>query len=55
MKVLSALSCFFIIISIQAQQIWSLDDCIDYALKNNISLKQSELNIELNKNEQFQK
>ena len=54
MKVLSALSCFFIIISIQAQQIWSLDDCIDYALKNNISLKQSELNIELNKNEQFQ-
>ena len=54
MKVLSALSCFFIIISIQAQQIWSLDDCIDYALKNNISLKQSELNIELNKNEHFQ-
>ena len=54
MKVLSALSCFFIIISIQAQQIWSLDDCIDYALKNNISLKQSELNIELNKNEYFQ-
>ena len=54
MKVLSALSCFFIIISIQAQQIWSLKDCIDYAIKNNISLKQSELNIELNKNEQFQ-
>ena len=54
MKVLSTLSCFFIIISIQAQQIWSLEDCIDYALKNNISLKQSELNIELNKNEYFQ-
>ena len=54
MKVLSALSCFFIFISIQAQQIWSLEDCIDYALKNNISLKQSELNIELNKNEYFQ-
>ena len=54
MKVLSTLSCFFIFISIQAQQIWSLEDCINYALKNNISLKQSELNIELNKNEYFQ-
>ena len=54
MKVLSSLSCFFIFISIQAQQIWSLEDCIDYALKNNISLKQSELNIELNQNEYFQ-
>ena len=54
MKVLSTLSCFFIFTCIQAQQIWSLEDCIDYALKNNISLKQSELNIELNKNEYFQ-
>lgn len=54
MKGLSTLSCFFIFISIQAQQIWSLEDCIDYALNNNISLKQSELNIELNKNEYFQ-
>ena len=54
MKVLSTLSCFFIFISIQAQQIWSLEDCIDYALKNNISLKQSELNIELNKNQYLQ-
>lgn len=54
MKVLSTLSCFFIFLSIQAQQIWSLEDCIDYALKNNISLKQSELNIELNKNVYFQ-
>jgi len=54
MKVLSTLSCFLIFISIQAQQIWSLEDCIDYALKNNISLKQSKLNIEFNKNEYFQ-
>ena len=54
MRVLSTLSCFLIFISIQAQQIWSLEDCIDYALKNNISLKQRELNIELNKNEYFQ-
>ena len=45
---------FFISISIQAQHLWSLEDCIDYALKNNLSLKQSELNIELNQNEYFQ-
>ena len=45
---------FFISIIIQAQHIWSLEDCIDYALKNNLSLKQSELNIELNQNEYFQ-
>jgi outer membrane protein len=32
----------------------SLEDCIDYALKNNISLKQSALNIELNKTSYLQ-
>ena len=35
---------------IQAQQLWSLEDCINHALKHNISLKQSELEIELSKN-----
>ena len=45
---------FFISTTIQAQHIWSLEDCIDYALKNNLSLKQSKLNIELNQNEYFQ-
>jgi len=30
--------------TIQAQEKWSLEQCIDYALKNNITLKSSELN-----------
>ena len=54
MKTRSALALFFAISSVQAQQIWNLEDCIDHALKNNISLKQSELNIELNENQYLQ-
>ena len=40
-------------LSIKAQdatktsQSWTLETCIDYALKNNIQIKQSELNTEL--------
>ena len=51
MKTRSSFALFFAILSVQAQQIWNLEDCIDHALKNNISLKQSELNIELNENQ----
>lgn len=40
--------------ALQAQQIWSLTDCIDHALENNISLKQTELNIQLNKSTEMQ-
>ena len=29
---------------------WSLEDCIDYAMKNNITIKQSELNTQYNQN-----
>ena len=54
MKILSTIAFLFAISSVQSQQIWNLEDCIDYALKNNISLKQSELNIELNENEYLQ-
>ncbi len=32
---------------IYAQQVWSLEECIDYALDNNIQVKQQQLNIEL--------
>jgi outer membrane protein len=33
--------------SLQAQsRVWTLENCIEYALKNNIQIKQSELNIE---------
>ncbi|MCS5663096.1 MAG: TolC family protein [Flavobacteriales bacterium] len=54
MKILSTLGFFFAFSSLQAQQIWSLKDCIDHALKNNISLKQSELNIQLNESQHLQ-
>ena len=40
--------------ALQAQQIWSLTDCIDHALENNISLKQTKLNIQLNKSTELQ-
>ncbi len=46
------ISLFFILIvagsgSVQAQQrVWSLEDCINYAIENNIQIKQTELTIE---------
>ncbi len=36
--------------SISAQQAWSLEDCIQYAMENNIQIKQSILNTEYNEN-----
>jgi outer membrane protein len=33
-----------------AQQAWSLEDCIAYAMENNIMIKQSVLNTEYNEN-----
>jgi len=54
MKILSTLALFFAFTLLQAQQIWSLEDCINHALKNNISLKQSKLNIQLNESQYLQ-
>lgn len=34
---------------LQAQKVWTLPECIDYAQKNNLQVKQNVLNIELNK------
>ena len=56
-KIKSELSCgftfklIFILIvfntgSLSAQNIWSLQKCLDYALKNNITIKQNQLNVE---------
>jgi len=41
----------FFVLSVNsfAQSAWSLQQCIDYALTNNLSVKQSELAVELNK------
>jgi outer membrane protein len=35
---------------LHAQKIWSLKECIDHALKNNLQVKQNELNTELSRN-----
>lgn len=45
---LTALLLLFFI-NVHAQTVWSLQQCIDYALKNNISIKQSEINNAINK------
>ena len=50
MKVTNTLVFLLTFATVQAQQTWSLEDCINHALVNNIALKQSELTIELNKN-----
>ncbi|MEI7594362.1 MAG: TolC family protein [Bacteroidota bacterium] len=44
----------FFVGGLSAQKIWSLKDCIAYAYENNIQIKQSTLNTELNKNSVLQ-
>jgi len=41
---------FAAIFSARAQQAWSLEQCIQYAMENNIQIKQSVLNTEYNEN-----
>lgn len=48
MKLTAFFALSMIISNAFAQQIWTLEDCINHALKHNITLKQTELNIELN-------
>jgi outer membrane protein len=42
---------FLIAFSVNAQKKWSLQECVDYALENNISIKQQELSTDLVKEE----
>lgn len=48
MKQLSIIALFLFFGNGFAQTVWSLEDCVNHALKNNISFKQSQLNIEAN-------
>ena len=41
---------FIALFSARAQQAWSLEECIQYAMDNNIQIKQSVLNTEYNQN-----
>jgi outer membrane protein len=36
--------------SVEAQKVWSLEECISYALENNLQVKRQELNVKYNKN-----
>ena len=35
---------------LKAQKLWSLQECISYALENNLQVKRQELNVKYNKN-----
>jgi outer membrane protein len=41
----------FLSFSVKAQEAWSLQQCIEYALDNNIQLKQQELNVKITENQ----
>ena len=41
-------------ISAQDQQVWSLDNCVEYALENNVSLKRQDLSTQLSKKDYTQ-
>lgn len=41
-------------IKLQSQEAWSLEECINYALENNIQIKQQELNAKYAENNHFQ-
>jgi outer membrane protein len=45
------LPAFFLLVGItgQAQKAWTLKECIDYALRNNIQIKQNQLNADLSR------
>jgi len=45
--ILFALTLTMLSFTSYTQEVWNWQKCIDYALKNNLQLKQSELNIQL--------
>lgn len=56
MKIVNVLTCVAIIVSlgttpVRSQKLWSLQECIQYALDNNIQIKRQELQKEITKND----
>ena len=51
MKVFPGLFFLIFSVSVNAQEIWSLQKCVDYALENNIQIKQQELNTKYQSNQ----
>ena len=54
MRFLALILFTFFSLIIRSQTVWDLPQCIDYALKHNITLKQAALNSEINKNNTLQ-
>lgn len=57
MKKVFVLLCSLIVLDLlplNAQKVWSLQECISYALENNLMIKRQELNVQHNKNNYFQ-
>lgn len=52
MKIRLSISLFFVLTTsiVVAQEQWSLERCISYALENNINIRQQQLNVEYQKN-----
>ena len=46
-KIIVCIGLFFLCIKCLAQEKWSLQQCIDYALQNNVSIKKAEFNSQL--------
>lgn len=53
-KIKIALALVILFINVSAQKKWSLEQCIKYALENNIQIKQSELNVKSSENNHLQ-
>lgn len=53
-RFLFIIACFSLPLSGTAQNAWTLQQCIDHALENNIQIRQSELNMELNQQNKSQ-
>lgn len=57
MKKVFVLLCSLIVLDLlplSAQKVWSLEECINYALENNLMIKRQELNVQYNKNNHSQ-
>ncbi|MGE5424306.1 MAG: TolC family protein, partial [Syntrophothermus sp.] len=54
MKLLLLVSFLFISVIIQAQKVWTLEDCVNYALENNLDIKKQVLTVENNKRQLLQ-
>jgi outer membrane protein len=50
-KVIALVISFLFIINTYGQEPWSLEQCIEYALDNNINIKQQKLNVKINENQ----